>query len=581
MIELFLLSLPFAMIGGLILLNRWQWAILPVMPLMLYEGALRKWVFPAFQAQIYFIKDALVLIAMAGFFIAVYRRGVHEHYLRRMTILLFASLVYFTIQVGNPNSPTPMVGLLGLKAYMLYTVLLIMVPYLFTSRDDLDRKLKIFMLIMIPIALLGMVQFSLPPTHWINAYVLQDARDEMIISQFGEDNRARAAGTFSYIGGFGTFVVASFNMALAYVLVARNGVWKNWIPYLLLASSTMAIFTTGSRWVLLGTFGTAPLVFLLLMRAGQLSPMFFVRLAGASLLLVIVISTFAEQAFEAMNHRANNADSAAKRFLSPIIEMLAAFETSPFFGTGIGTNSNGSWVLAGVRSPFEAPYLHGHVYEVETARVMQEVGPIGFFLVFALRIILLIWAIRMVTLLRTPLYKSLAAAIAAFFVLHVVMFVIHNPTAGLFYWFAAGLLFAMYRMDHEDAPPRAQYAPPPRYGKHSSIAPLFGPFIIGWAALNRYSVWISHPERQHSHQFAMAMAEKNQLASYLHGAPIPPEAMQIIPISVRKKVGYWRYGRVLINACFPAGLAEEFYYRMLWTFDFFMSRAYLLNKQRL
>ena len=475
MIELFLLMLPLAMIGGLILLNRWQWAILPVMPLMLFEGALRKWVLPGLQAQIYFIKDALILVAIVGFFALVYRRSIHEPLIKKISILLFASMVFFTIQIGNPNSPTPLVGLLGLKAYMLYTPLVLMVPYLFLSRDDLDRKLKIFMLMMIPIALLGLVQFSLPPSHWLNTYVQQDANEQMFISQFGVDNRARAAGTFSYIGGYGTFVVAAFNLSFAYVLVAKTGVRKNWIPYLLLASSTMAIFTTGSRWVLLGTLGTAPLILFLLMRAGQISSMFFIRLAGSALLLTLVVSIFAEKAFEAMNHRATNADSAAGRMLSPLLELLKSFDTSPFFGTGIRTNSNGSWVLAGITDPYNAPYLHGHLFEVETARVMQEVGLIGFTLVYGIRIILLIWAIKMVSLLRTPLYKSLASVIAAFFLLHLGLFVIHNPTAGLFYWFAAGLLFAMYRFDYEAPRQPAQYMPQTRYRSPQFNRPLVRP----------------------------------------------------------------------------------------------------------
>jgi hypothetical protein len=32
--------------------------------------------------------------------------------------------------------------------------------------------------------------------------------------------------------------------------------------------------------------------------------------------------------------------------------------------------------------------------------------------------------------------------------------VINNPTAGIYYWFAAGLLFAMYRVEAKELVPR-------------------------------------------------------------------------------------------------------------------------------
>ena len=80
---------------------------------------------------------------------------------------------------------------------------------------------------------------------------------------------------------------------------------------------------------------------------------------------------------------------------------------------------------------------------------MQELGPLGFILVYWMRVSLVILSIQLARKLRTPLFKALSAAIAGFFTLHLFLFVINNPTAGLFFWFSAGLLFAMYRLDFE------------------------------------------------------------------------------------------------------------------------------------
>lgn len=69
----------------------------------------------------------------------------------------------------------------------------------------------------------------------------------------------------------------------------------------------------------------------------------------------------------------------------------------------------------------------------------------------------------------------------------------------------------------------------------------------------------------------MAMAENGNLYRYVHGAPIPPETTQLVPSSLRRRLGYCRYGRVVLNACLPSRLAVETYYRLIWSFDFIMS----------
>ena len=97
--------------------------------------------------------------------------------------------------------------------------------------------------------------------------------------------------------------------------------------------------------------------------------------------------------------------------------------------------------------------------------------------------------------------------------------------------------------------------------------------------MSGYGVWITHPERQHSHQFAMAMAENNTLDRYVHGAPIPPDTAQIVPHSRRRRLGYCRYARIALNACLSPRLALEIYYRMIWSFDFWMSRSMAVERR--
>src|SRR4029077_12326885 len=75
-----------------------------------------------------------------------------------------------------------------------------------------------------------------------------------------------------------------------------------------------------------------------------------------------------------------------------------------------------------------------------------------FILVYVARIWLLVKAISLGRRFRTLLYAAMAGVIAGFLAQHsVALIVINNPTAGINYWFAAGLLFAMYRLELQEA----------------------------------------------------------------------------------------------------------------------------------
>src|SRR5262249_53558372 len=96
-------------------------------------------------------------------------------------------------------------------------------------------------------------------------------------------------------------------------------------------------------------------------------------------------------------------------------------------------------------------WLNGNYPELETTRVLLETGFIGFILVYAARIWLLVKAISLGLRFRRPLYAAMAGVIAGFLAQYLALFVINNPTGGIYYWFAAGLPFAMYRLELQEA----------------------------------------------------------------------------------------------------------------------------------
>src|SRR5215472_17521210 len=104
-----------------IAIKYWQGSLFAVFVLAVFEGALRKWAFPWAQAQIYLIKDAILLAVYLGFILDSGPKNLPAPtgtgLIKRV---LWACFAWGCIELLNPNSPSILVGLMGLKAYFLY-----------------------------------------------------------------------------------------------------------------------------------------------------------------------------------------------------------------------------------------------------------------------------------------------------------------------------------------------------------------------------------------------------------------------------------------------------------------------------
>jgi hypothetical protein len=161
------------------------------------------------------------------------------------------------------------------------------------------------------------------------------------------------------------------------------------------------------------------------------------------------VALIAPEAIEAYQYRAGHSgDDPIDRMLSPLIESYSALTESPIIGAGLASTHGSAVTIMGTTDYW---WLGGKFFEQEGARVLQETGVIGFILVYAARVWLLVKAITLGVRFRTPLYAAMAGVIAGFFAQYLFLIVINNPTAGIYYWFAAGLLFAMYRLEWQKA----------------------------------------------------------------------------------------------------------------------------------
>jgi hypothetical protein len=438
--------------------------------LVVCEGIIRKLV-PGLQAQIYLLKDAMLVVAYIGFIGSRVPSGMHVKAMAGLSTLLLLSAAYFGIQVFNPNSPSLLLSIIGFKNYLLYLPIAFIVPYTLSSSKDLDHKLRKYAIIMLPFAGLGLVQFTLGPDHWLNGYVTYDDENVRYIAMFGVgDERVRTTGTFSYPGGYTTFLTVMLYLGVG---LAASKNWRfsgNLWPWTLTVVSVAAIFTTGSRAPIYGTALTAPIVLYIWSRRGIMSRGNVVKVGIACVCISIIVALIAPEAIEAYQFRAGHADEPIERIFRPLTEAYYALTESPIIGTGLASTHGSAVTIMGT---IDYWWLDGKFFEQEGARVLQETGVIGFILVYAARIWLLVKAISIGVRFRTPLYAAMAGVIAGFFAQYLLLIVINNPTGGIYYWFAAGLLFAMYRLERQVTAPLAASASKANEGQRRP-APSYG-----------------------------------------------------------------------------------------------------------
>lgn len=419
----------------------WRGAVAAAMVLLIFEGALRKWVLPEAQAWLYLAKDALLLLAYAGFVMA--RGLVVPPGSTPILVLVFAGAIYGASQVLNPALPNLSLALIGWKSYFWYVPLLIVVPYLFRSSQEMADWLRRYALIAVPVAFLGVLQFFSPTDSAINLNVEHELGMGAPVT-FGEIDRVRAAGTFSFISGYTAYLTAIALLCVALAAAKRWRLEGNRALLVALAMTLVAMLASGSRAPIFTMAVAVPAYLLVSSLRGDLSLGAALRATAAISIGALLIWYLAPQPFEAFAARASRSDDAISRLVGPLEEPFRMLEHAGFWGFGIGATHQASSYLVGTRFPW---WTGGLWAEAETTRVMMELGPIGFVLMYSVRIVLFAMALRAAFTLKAPAHRALALALALFFALHVPGAVIFNVTAGVYYWFAAGLLFALFRLE--------------------------------------------------------------------------------------------------------------------------------------
>ena len=402
--------------------------------LLIFEGALRKWVAPGLATPLLLVRDpvALWLIAMAW-----NRRLLPTSpYLTGMTLIAVVG-IFTAVLLGHGNL---LVALFGARIMLLHFPLLFIIGRLFTRADVIEMG-RATLWIAIPMVVLIGLQFYSPQSAWVNRGVGGDVAGAGFS---GALDYFRPPGTFSFTNGTSMF----FGFVAPFVLYF----WldKKSVNKFLLIGATAAVLFAIPLSISRGLFFQVGLSFLFVIVASARKPEYLGRMvlalaAGAFVLTLLSQTESFGTAIAAFTNRfesANEIEGGVEgvfidRFLGGLVGALLGSTGVSFFGGGLGMGTNvGASLLSGNRG-----FL---ITEGEWGRVIGELGPLmGLGVIF----------IRMALTVKIALacYRKLAQArllpwmLLSYGLITMAQGGWSQPTALGFFTLSGGLMLASLR----------------------------------------------------------------------------------------------------------------------------------------
>jgi hypothetical protein len=341
--------------------------------LLIFEGALRKWILPPLSAPLLLVRDPIGLLII----FEAYREGKWPEKWSAITGILAAVLLGIcVIQLIAGNNPW-FAALYGLRSYLLpFPVAFIMGENL--NEDDLRKFAFVTLWILLPMTLLEIAQYLAPSGSFLNKGAYEGAGQITYVEE-----RVRASGTFSFVTGPMSFTP----LAGAFVLYGfvNEKVAPRWLLWAASFALLLSVPVIGSRTVVFELAGLAVCAAI-----GALSGVnqLFQSLKFAAPLLVIaflvsLLPVFSEASgnlherfSEASRSEGSLGHSVQERTVGSIMDTIenTDFLSNPY-GLGMGTGAAAVTKL----TEGQVVFLAG---EGEFSRVMYELGPFpGFFFV--------------------------------------------------------------------------------------------------------------------------------------------------------------------------------------------------------
>ncbi len=367
------------------LMRRFNTAISIILLFTVISGALRKWAFPTgVMGNIIFAIQLLVPIV----FLAV--RGDDRLKKEISPVWEKSYILVLVLLAFNPLGQSIFHGIIGVY---LYSIFYLVISKYFSYREHINFNALFWIILAIAIIefLLGSAQYFLPETNILN-YQIKIKGFDVGIAKVGEN--IRVSGTFSYLGGYGTFVSLVGYLVWSQLVMRRKQLWL--VPFAL-AGLGCALFS-GSRGAVINFF-----IFLLFGLSGYFTSLKdSLRLVAIGGLAFFAVTYFDFGGYskkfttgiENISTRFGDSDKLEKsdlggRSLTPFLAIYTVDLPVGFNAIGIGlcATYQGTNIIWG--TSYAAKALGG--WEDEVGRVLIEGGYILYFF----RILIIWFVVRM------------------------------------------------------------------------------------------------------------------------------------------------------------------------------------------
>ena len=351
--------------------------------LLIFEGALRKWILPGLSNQLLIVRDPVLLLCYA---VALKKGAFPSRPFIYCIVGLGLAAAFFSIfGMWSGSSRSTMVVLLyGLRSSFLHLPLIFLIAQVF-SRRDVERVGSWLLALAVPMVILVFFQYRAGPEAWVNTGAGGlEGGGQIGVAVSGVD-KIRPPGVFSYNTG----LTAYLSLVGAYLLMHFLGGGKPYMRSLAL-SSTFALVASVplamSRSTLVSLVVVACAGFLcIIVHPEKLSRSLAAVLVPILAVLLMGRMSFFGEGIEILTERMVGEqgggirrgifDRAMDNFTKPV-QMISS---ASFFGEGLGVGSNvGAKLLRG-----QAGFI---LSEGEWERNLSEMGPLIGVLYILLRV---------------------------------------------------------------------------------------------------------------------------------------------------------------------------------------------------
>jgi hypothetical protein len=346
--------------------------------LLIFEGALRKWVLPGLATPLLIIRDPVAIWLL----IVSWRRGVLTINIYLTIMLLIGMFGIFTaVLLGHGSF---VVALFGARIILVHFPIIFVIGSVF-DRQDVIKVGTFLIWLSIPMTVLLILQFYSPQSAWVNRGIGGDAEGGGFSGALGY---FRAPTTFSFTNGTTLF----YSLLACFVFFF----WlspKKYISNILLISASIALLLSIpfsiSRSLFFSILITLAFVIIAVSKnrnsLGRIIIVVVILLISLVALSQISIFQTATEAFTSRFTSAGDAEGGLKgtlgdRYLGGLISSIEYANEIPFFGYGLGSATNvGNLLLTGK--------IVGATGEQEWSRLIGELGIIMGILVIFIRLI--------------------------------------------------------------------------------------------------------------------------------------------------------------------------------------------------